>query len=358
MLPSAVVCLFLAAFVWAAPLAKHSGTLCAPRPKGIFPYDFENPERMQAIGETLTILNMLVNHRFSEFFSTLTDEEKQSAKWVLLGASKPEQRDALGTEAKNYLNQIDEYLPSVDSPHFREDMFNRIARFNALSAEAKADLSEKFDKHTKMIKVCAFYLKLDSFLDQLDLKRFLSEKVQYTMDVPKLFGKQDKRSLFIIPHIQRLQAFLDGMIYTRKLVIHPILLDLVKNLTDADKKAIDDYMVVVDPPRRETTANLDDLSTAVKNLYQDIHNYIDIPSFLDPTTEKFAEQAHKIIMKHDALSAEDKAQFQKAFPARAGHIEGLRLYFKLDSFLDSSASHKREMEAAKSLRLSLYSSIC
>uniref|UniRef100_A0A1I7YPK0 RGS domain-containing protein n=1 Tax=Steinernema glaseri TaxID=37863 RepID=A0A1I7YPK0_9BILA len=157
-----------------------------------------------------------------------------------------------------------------------------------------------------------------------------------------------------------------------RVVKHPNLLDLFKTLTDADKKVINDYMAVfspprmdnpaylyymstaeVSPPRRETTANFGDLSPAVKNLYEDMHTYIEIPSFVDPTTERFAEQARKILAKYDALSAEEKAQFQREFPVMTGHIDDLRLYFKIDSFLDSSESHRREREEQEPLRLQM-----
>uniref|UniRef100_A0A1I8APW2 Uncharacterized protein n=1 Tax=Steinernema glaseri TaxID=37863 RepID=A0A1I8APW2_9BILA len=356
MLRPAVACLFLAVGVSAAPLAENVGTMCFPRQMGMFPFDFENPGRLSHISETITFLNLMMDHRFASFFSTLTDADKQSTKWHFFEVSKPKHLEKLGTEAQIYLNETFHYMnlrpSSLSGKQFREETPKLLARYKALSAEAKADLSENFEEHTKKIQLYTFHLKLDSFLRQLNLVKFLSKVSGNPQGIGKLFGKKDVQ--FVPPVVfhtsdQWPLAYEFVLSETRRMVNHPNLLELFKSLSDADKKVINDYMVDGSPPRRDNPASLYNMSTAVQNLYYDMHTSIDIPSFIDPTTERFTEQARQIVAKFDALSTEDKAQFRAAFPAMSGHIDGLRFYFKIDSFLDSSESHRRDLEHRKSL---------
>uniref|UniRef100_A0A1I7YP94 Fatty-acid and retinol-binding protein 1 n=1 Tax=Steinernema glaseri TaxID=37863 RepID=A0A1I7YP94_9BILA len=218
MLRPAVACLFLAVAVSTAPLVENVGTMCFPRPMGMFPDDFENPGRLSHISETITILNLMMNHRFAPFLSTLTEQDRQSAKLNFLEVSKPEQPKKLGTEAKVYLNETLHYMSlKPGSEQFREEIPKLLARYKALSAEAKADLSENFDEHTKKIHFYTFYLKLDSFLRQLNLVRFNSDVSAEPEDVGKLFGKKNERGQFILPTVyQELFAHTSASYKTRK----------------------------------------------------------------------------------------------------------------------------------------------
>uniref|UniRef100_A0A1I7ZKK6 Secreted RxLR effector peptide protein n=1 Tax=Steinernema glaseri TaxID=37863 RepID=A0A1I7ZKK6_9BILA len=362
MLCFAVASLLLVVTISAAPLVVEKDVRTPPvrKPRELFVQKFEKPERLEPMGDIIPVLHLLMKPGFSDFVNSLTGEDKQTVKLFMSGdlLFVRSQRHALGTEAKGYLNETAHYMHNrVGSKKFLKETPILLARYSSLSTEAKMDLHKNFYKHTKLIELYALYLKAGCFRRSWDPEKIKVPKQASEDDVLQLFKRKQFNGglelqrwfnggseLQFQEDALELVALVRFLAHIKILVKHPNIFDLFHNLTDVDKRVIEDYMTSKNF-QMKTTAYSDDLSPAVKKLYQEIHNAIDIPSFVDPTSKKFAVQGHKIIRNYEALSFEDKAKFQGTFPTVTRHIDALRLYFKLDSFLDSSPYHQQEMKS-------------
>uniref|UniRef100_A0A1I8AN87 RGS domain-containing protein n=1 Tax=Steinernema glaseri TaxID=37863 RepID=A0A1I8AN87_9BILA len=176
----------------------------------------------------------------------------------------------------------------------------------------------------------------------------------YTRNVRRLFGKKGTCNIqlkYDDPKRAEETASAFFLLNVHILLNRQHLLDFFESLTDVDKQLIKDYIAAENSQEgcinyfggkvsfedfedaKFEEPNFANMSTAVTNLYREMQTAIEIPRNVDPETKEFAKEARKILAHYDALSVEDKVAFQGAFPAIKGHIDGIRLLFKLDSYL-------------------------